>query len=561
MSAPRETPVAGRPAVAFSLAVNYALGGLDPKGYHVFNIAVHLLCTLLLFGIVRRTLLSPRLGMRFSHSAPYLAGATALLWAVHPLQTDAVTYIVQRTESLMALSYLLTLYCAIRGWSAVHRRAWNAGAVVSCALGMISKEVMVSAPLMVLLYDRVFVSGTWREALRRSLGLYAGLAATWVVLAALVVGAHRTETVGFALGVTWREYMWTQTGVILHYLRLCFWPTPLLITYDSWPIAHEATRVWPHAVAVLALLAATAWACRFRPSMGFAGIWFFIILAPTSSILPIITEVAAERRMYLSSVAVVVLTVTGVYLGAAWLAKRLALPRSTVPVCLGALVAVATALLGQATIKRNRDYHSAALLWTDMLAKRPNSAIAQHGMGEVCLDAGRSDEAIRFFNRALELKPAFPEALTNLATALAQQTRYFEAAIYYREALQLRPDSALVCNNLANALAAQGKTDEAIEYYEKALSLDATSFQAHNNLANALAGRGLFEKALPHYVAALQAHPDFAEGHANFGYVLEKTGQKPEAIAHYQEALRLKPELTMPRARLDNLLNSPPPRQ
>ena len=150
----REVPTAGRPVANVSLAVNYAADGLDPRGYHIVNIGIHIACALVLFGIVRRTLLLPSLAPRFGAASANLAGAAALLWLVHPLQTEAVDYVTQRTELLMGLFYLLTLYAALRARDA---RPWQVTAVACCLLGMASKESMATAPLMLVLFDWTFV--------------------------------------------------------------------------------------------------------------------------------------------------------------------------------------------------------------------------------------------------------------------------------------------------------------------------------------------------------------------------------------------------------------------
>ena len=169
ISAPDQSTVDGRPVVALSLAVNFAIGRLDPWGYHAVNIAIHALCAVALFGVLGR--ITGRRG---------LALAVAAIWAVHPLHTESVTYIVQRSELMMTLFYLLTVYSCLRGFSSKRgRRAWFTVAIVCCALGMASKEVMVSVPIFVLLLDRAMASGSFRQALRQHVGLYAGLAATW----------------------------------------------------------------------------------------------------------------------------------------------------------------------------------------------------------------------------------------------------------------------------------------------------------------------------------------------------------------------------------------------
>src|SRR5688572_19659054 len=151
-SQPRNTPLAGRPVAGLTFALNFAANEVDAAAYRATNISIHIACALLLFGLVRRTLTLPRLAPRFGGAAADLALAAALLWVVHPLTTDAVTYITQRTESLMALCYLLTLYSSLRSFSSKRRIMRQILAIVSCALGMGVKESMVTAPVVVVLF-------------------------------------------------------------------------------------------------------------------------------------------------------------------------------------------------------------------------------------------------------------------------------------------------------------------------------------------------------------------------------------------------------------------------
>jgi 4-amino-4-deoxy-L-arabinose transferase-like glycosyltransferase len=190
--------VAGRPLVNFSLAVNYAIGGLDVRGYHAWNIAVHILCALIIFGLVRRTLELPSLRTTFSSSSVGLAFATALVWALHPLNSEAVDYVIQRTESMMALFCLLTLYASLRALESRAALWWRTTAVTSCALGMACKESMAFAPLLVAAYDSTYVFGSIKRAIASRWRLYAGLAASWLLLAALIWPGPRSNTAGFS---------------------------------------------------------------------------------------------------------------------------------------------------------------------------------------------------------------------------------------------------------------------------------------------------------------------------------------------------------------------------
>jgi hypothetical protein len=183
----RENPTAGRPLVNLSFAVNYAIGGLNPVGYRAVNLALHVACGLLIFALAGRALASPDLGF-----------AVALLWIVHPLNSEVIDYVTERSESLMALFYLLTLYASVRALEPARRGIWTVTAVVSCLAGMGCKESMATAPIMVLLYDRAFAFDSWVSAFRARRWLYAGLGATWIALAALQWSGPRVHSAGFA---------------------------------------------------------------------------------------------------------------------------------------------------------------------------------------------------------------------------------------------------------------------------------------------------------------------------------------------------------------------------
>jgi hypothetical protein len=180
----RRLDLGQRPVVFLSLAINYALGHLDVRGYHLFNFAVHAVAGLALFGIIRRTidLRNGRSGRDLP--AVSLAFTIALVWLVHPLQTQSVTYVIQRCESLMGMFFLLCLYCVIRGAQATRGWPWYSAALVACLLGLGCKEVMATAPAVILLYDRAFLSPSWRDAARRRGLLYVLLFGAALMLAA-----------------------------------------------------------------------------------------------------------------------------------------------------------------------------------------------------------------------------------------------------------------------------------------------------------------------------------------------------------------------------------------
>ena len=266
MSAPRNVTVSGRPVASFTFALDYALAAPDarnvfdppPPGslasadafernvwvYHATNLIIHLVAGVALFGVARRSLRLPSLAPVFGAADEPLAFLVALLWIVHPLQTGSVTYIVQRVESLMGLWLLVMLYASIRahGVEGTRRLAWTAAAVIACALGMGSKEVMVGAPLLVVAWDWTLLSLPFRQLIARRWPLYVGLAATWILLGALVAMDPRPLSTGFGFAEwPWWKYFATQTGVILHYLRLAIYPSPLVLDYD-WRAVTSLTQ-------------------------------------------------------------------------------------------------------------------------------------------------------------------------------------------------------------------------------------------------------------------------------------------------------------------------------
>ena len=250
--------VDGRPVLSLTFALNRRLLGGGAMSFHVGNILIHLCAAFLLMGVIRRTLRSRQFADRFSpDQAAWIALACAVLWAVHPLHTASVTYLVQRAESLMGLFYLATLYCAIRGFSSPHRWRWFSLAATACALGAGTKEVIASAPAVVLLWDVLFQTDSWRGALRRHWGLYAALACSWLVSASLVAGTWGGRQTDFDT-VNELEYGLSQPGVILHYLRLTVWPHPLVMTY-GWPASEGWRDTVLPAIPIVGLLALTAW--------------------------------------------------------------------------------------------------------------------------------------------------------------------------------------------------------------------------------------------------------------------------------------------------------------
>jgi len=478
---PDDTPVAGRPLVSFSLAVNYALGGLEPRGYRVFNLAVHIACGLLLFGLVRRTIGASARAASLRGDARGIAFATALLWLVHPLGTECIDYVTQRTESMMAAFYLLTLYGVARSAGADtprSTRAWSATAVVACALGAACKETMVTAPLVALLYDAIFHAGSLREALVRRGGLYAGLAASALALVALVVaGGPRAQSVGTGLGVSPWIYLANQGEMLVAYLQRVVWPDPLILDY-GWPRRRSWLEWWPSlafASTVVLGIGVLTWK---RPAVGFPLLAGLIVLAPTSSIIPIASEVGAERRMYLPLAGWLVLLV---------LAGRAGLARIGAPALRRGLAVVsllATALLlGAVTRARNEVYLDEALLWRSALKARPDNPRALLNLGDVMRRRGDLDGADALFSLALVMHPPYARAEAQRALVALERGDLDAGEAHLRRAIALQPRLGDLRTNLGEVLARTGRIEEAMTVWRDALEADPNLALAANNLA------------------------------------------------------------------------------
>jgi protein O-mannosyl-transferase len=527
-----------RPVVNVSLAINYAISGEKVWSYHALNLAAHISAALLLFGIVRRTLSGPTCRRPLNESDPApLAAAVALLWAVHPLLTEAVTYIIQRTEVLAGLFFLLTLYCVIRGSSSPRAIVWQAAAVLSCALAVGSKESAISAPVVVILYDRVFLCPSWREIFRRRWALYVGLAASWIIV--LLMLPHGSEgTAIFGRRGQGFAYLLSQGGAIVHYLRLCFWPHPLVLDYGNLvpqPIAQQL----PSVLLVVALLIVVGISFRYRPWLGFLGVCFFAILAPSSSIIPLPQQVAAEKRMYLPLAAVTTAVVLGGYFAQQWLVRRKILSPSVAKMTAVSLATIVVVVFGVLTYQRNSVYRNTVSIWEDVVAKMPDNARAHNNLGKALSMCERHVETVDHFRKALEIDPGFAEAHNNLGLALAHRNQFDETLVHYRKAIAIRPTYANAYNNLGKALADCGRFAEAVVPYEQVLKIKPDSADAHLNLGIALVGAGRIDDAIDHYKRALEINPNFAEAHNNLGLALAGRGRISEAMDNYREAMKV----------------------
>ncbi|MCL4201544.1 MAG: tetratricopeptide repeat protein [Pirellulaceae bacterium] len=546
----------GRPLLFLSLALNFRWGGLNPFGYHLFNLAVHLTAGLALFGVVRRTLLTDGIPPNLQRIATELAFASALLWLVHPLQTGAVTYIVQRCEAMMGMFFLLCLNAVIRGATTGRGWPWYLLALVFAAGGTGSKEVMVTAAVVVPLYDRIFLSRSWRELLVRRGWVYAGLMAMAAWLIAPQVLPRETEgpvSAGFHYDpITPWEYLRSQPGVILHYLRLAFWPDRLCLDY-GWPVAHTWTQIVPPGAAVLGLLLATVWALWRFPRVGFLGAAFFLILAPTSSIMPI-ADLAFEHRMYLPLAAVITLSVLAVTA----VGLRVVSQPRTRGLALPALLVCAALALTLRTIQRNRDYHDPVGLWNQVIERASHHDRGWYNAGLELLKKGEHEAALPHFRQAIALNGRYVDAYINVAICLGRQGDGRGAVEAASRAIAMKPDSGKAYYTLGMSYAAENQFDEAAEAYQKAIALNREYVLAYVGLGNAYARSNRLVQAVATYRQALDVDGSAVQAWTNLGQSLVMLGRHREAAEAFRRALQLNPNLSHVRSSLAWLLATCP---
>ncbi len=474
-----DTPVSARPLVNFTFALNYHFSQMSPSGYRVTNVAIHIVASLILWALVRRTLLLEFFAGRFESVAGLLGFLSALLWAVHPLNTESVAYITQRTESQMGLFYLATMYFCLRYWTAVDRApriGWLIAATIACQLGALSKEMMATLPAVALLYERTFIAHSFWQALRRSWPLYLALALAWIPQVVINYHGPRTPSAGFHLGLPAYIWWYTQAEVLLLYLKLAFWPWPLVMHYEI-PYKETLVMAWPWVLPVALLAVSTLYLVWKRTSAGFTIATVVIALSPTL-IVPLVGEIVAERRMYVPLAALVPFLVAGSYVllrrwavGGSTSAAASAADQLTTRVILGvwSLAAVAFVVVANARLAA---YADEVTLLSDTVRNQPDDLAMLVNLGVALSNVGRQTEAIPHFEHADKVN----RESSILNYRLSKETH----KLYY--------NWGLACQEL-------DRSDEAIAHYQQAIQLSPDHAQSHYNLGVLLQRRGLLAAA------------------------------------------------------------------
>lgn len=577
-----------RPMANISFALNYYFHKYEVGGYHFVNIAIHILTAIFIYLFVKGTLRSPALKDKYKDTN-LIAFFAALLWLVHPVQAQTVTYIVQRMTSMAAMFYMLSFLLYVKGRFAVFAGkrswAWFAGCILAWIMALGSKEIAATLPVFILLYEWYFSQDLSIGWLKRNVRYIAGTFVIFCLLGLVYLGKNPLERItgGYVnRDFTITERLLTQFRVLIYYISLLIFPHPSRLNLDHYfTVSHsliDPVTTLLCLVVIIGLAGLAVYLAKGQRLLSFCILWFFGNLVIESSVLGL--ELVFEHRLYLPSIFVSVAAVVLAYrfIKPAW-AKIMTL-------------CVVAVLFSVWTYQRNSVYADAVTLWQDCVNKSPQKYRPHANLGNVLKDAGKITEAIEHFNKALELKGEPAEIYNNLGTAYNKLGRIEESIQYYKKALGLNPNLAAAHYNLATVLAGQGKTDEAIaeyrqslrsepensdamnnlglalaergnfgeaiECYKKALELEPDNVIAHGRLGLALAGIGKTDEAIKEFRIVLIARPDDAEMHRNLGILLEREGKTAEAIESYRAALQIDPNFQNARDSLNALTQKQP---
>jgi Flp pilus assembly protein TadD len=530
-----------------SFALNHRLGGLDVLGYHLVNVGIHACNGLLVFWLVATTLRTP--SMRRAEAGPlirrYLPLAAGLIFAVHPIATQAVTYVVQRFTSLAVLFYLLslTLYAqariSVQEAPSRRRRAVSRYllSVVAAAAAMKTKEISFTLPVVIAGYELLF----FRHDSRRLLLVVP--AAITALLVPLSLAPELARAVGEG-PIPRSVYLMTQLRVVVTYVRLLLFPAGQNLDYDfplSLSLGEPGLLL---ALAVLLAIAAGA-VLLLRRALGkgsapgvlaFFGVaWFFVTLSIESSVIPI-SDVIFEHRAYLPSVGGAIAMAAGLLWGVEQLQLR-ASPRAQ---CAAALLLTAGPL-GIATYARNMVWKDDLTLWSDVVAKSPNKARPHNHLGLALLARGDVGSATREFLTAVTIDPSYSVAFVNLGDAFHSQGRLADAIRAYQEAIRLQPAIVEAHRNLAIVYEATGQLDEAVREGREAIRLAPRYGEGYQDLGMTFYAMGRLDDAARELREAIRLEPSLAKAHNNLGGVYHAMGRLEEAENEFREAIRLDP--------------------
>ena len=533
-----ESPAHRRPVANISFALNFFFHRYNVVGYHLVNILIHILNSMLLYFLTKTTLNTPALRWRYDpFPLAWIPFFTAFIWALHPLQTQSVSYIVQRMNSLSTLFYILSiwLYAKFRLTQKARSRRWLlAGCAASGVLALGSKEIAATLPFFIILYEWYFFQDLSSSGVKKRVRVLIGVFLFIIILALLYLGTAPLDKI-FAdynyRDLTASQRVLTEFRVVIFYISLIIWPHPSRLNLDHEFMVSNSLIDPVTTLISLAAIASTVGAALYfakkAPLISFCILWFFGNLVIESSVIGL--EIIFEHRTYLPSMMVILMLVSLIF-------------KSVKPKWLGvALLSIMIAVESIGTYERNKVWTSAVVLWQDCVSKSPQKARPYNNLGVALASAGQVEAAFEKYHIALQIKPDYALAHYNLGFTLARQGSLNQGIFHLNESLRLDPKNKEVHNDLGVAFVMQERLAEAIYHFREALKINADYSRAHNNLGIALGRQDNLAEAVFHFQEALRLDPEYAEAHNNLGHVLQRQGQFKAAHHHFSEALRIKP--------------------
>ena len=528
-----ENPYNNRPVAHASFVLNYYFHKYNVMGYHLVNILIHIMTGIFLYFFLKITLSISILSMSCRYPVPgksqtvardshagfsdhsLIAFFAVLIWLVHPIQTQSVTYIVQRMNSMAAMFYVLSFLLYAKARLAEEKKGKSilfAGCVLAGILALGSKEIAATLPFFIFLYEWYFFQDLNRDWFKRHIFLFSGVVILFAIVAVVYMGAHPLERILSDYDkrdFTLIQRVLTEFRVVIYYISLLIFPLPSRLNLDhDFPISssliNPVTTIFS-IVSVIGLIGLAFYMAKRDRLLSFCILWFLGNLVIESSVIGL--EIAFEHRAYLPSMFVSMMVVILVcrYVKQKWVILS--------------LLCVVTLVFSYWTYERNTVWGSELSLWEDCVKKSPGKARPHYNLGNVFTRQEKTAEAIDQYSKTLKINPDHEKAHYNLGIALAKQGKIDEAIDHYTSALKIKPDYAKVHNNLGNILARQGRVDEAIGHYYEVLRINPDDAEAHNNLGVVMAYKGRTEKAVFHFREALRIKPDYEDAAKNLKVV------------------------------------------
>jgi tetratricopeptide (TPR) repeat protein len=526
-----------------SFALNYYFGELNTFGYHLVNVIIHILNGLTLFLLSYTILILPSNKGKERENALKIAFLGSLIWLVHPIQIQAVSYIVQRLTSLSALFFLLSLLCYIKGRvNQAHRRLVLF--ILSFLFGVLAlgtKQNAATLPFFIILSEFFFFQPQPFKMEKKKLSFLLLFAGLFILISGIYLGSDfisRMAQLYEMRGWTPLERVLTQLRVVIFYLSLLIYPHPSRLNLDyDFPISHSLfspVTTFLSLLAIIGLIALAIFLIKRNRLVSYALFWFFGNLVIESSIIPL--EMVFEHRLYLPSMFLIMLV----------LALFFSLPRRRWEKWITGSIILLILLFSYWTYERDFVWQGQISIWVDASKKSPNKVRPHYNLGEAYAEEGKLDDAIVEYKKAIAVDPNHKRIYDvhyDLGNAYGKKGRLDDAISEYKKALDINPNYAKAYNNLGYAYVRKGKLDNAISEYKKALAIKPNFAAAHYNLGDVYTKKGRIDEGISEHKKALVINPNFAKAHAKLGNACFKKGMLDEAISEYKKALSINSNL------------------